>query len=64
MTVENDLLAITSAWMMALNQNFGTHKELIVRNILKYKYRVNESRDMAREHFAKNLKLLTNWWPV
>ena len=49
---------------MALNQNFGTHKELIVRHILKYKYWINESRDMAREHFAKNLKVLTNWWPV
>ena len=26
---------------------FGTHKELIVLNILKYKYCVNKSRDMS-----------------
>ena len=43
---------------------FGTHKELIVLNILKYKHCVNKSRDMSRDHFAKNRKLLTNWWPV
>ena len=43
---------------------FGTHKELIVLNILKYKYCVNKSRDMSRDHFAKNRILLTNWWPV
>ena len=39
---------------------FGTHKELTVINILKYKHCVNKSRD----HFAKNRELLTNWWPV
>ena len=43
---------------------FGTNKELIVLNILKYEYCVNKSRDMSRDHFAKNCKLLTNWWPV
>ena len=43
---------------------FGTHTELIVLNILNYKYWVNKSGDMSREHFAKNRKLLTNWWPV
>ena len=43
---------------------FRTHKELIVLNILEYKYRVNKSRDMSRDHFAKNRKLLTSWWPV
>ena len=43
---------------------FGTHKELIVLNILKYKYCVNLARDMSRDQFAKNPKLLTNWWPV
>ena len=32
---------------------FGTHKELIVLNILKYKHCVNKSRDMSRDHFAK-----------
>ena len=42
----------------------GTHKELIVLNILKYKYCVNLARDMSRDQFAKNPKLLTNWWPV
>ena len=25
---------------------------------------VNQSRDMSRDHFAKNWNLLTNWWPV
>ena len=43
---------------------FGTHKELIAFNILKYKYYVNQSCDMSRDHFTKNRKLLTNWWPV
>ena len=42
---------------------FGTHKELIVLNILKYIQRVNMSRDMSRDHFAKNRKLLSSWWP-
>ena len=31
---------------------FGTHKELIVLNILEYKYCVNKSRDLSRDHFA------------
>ena len=35
----------------------GTHKELIVLNILKYKHSVNKSRDMSLGHFAKNRKL-------
>ena len=51
--------------MVTLNQNLadiGTHKELIVLNILKYKYCVNQSH-MSRDHFAKNSKSLTNWWP-
>ena len=43
---------------------FGTHKELIVLNILKYKYCVNKSRDTSRDQFGKNCKLLTNWSPV
>ena len=38
--------------MMALKSNFA-HKQLIVFNILKYKYGVNKSRDLARDHFAK-----------
>ena len=29
---------------------FGTHKELIVLNILKYNYCVYKSRDMSRDH--------------
>ena len=43
---------------------FGAHKELIILNISKYKYCANQSRDMSRDHFAKNCKLLTDWWPV
>ena len=54
--------------MMAQIQNLAhiknSYKELIVLNILKYKHCVNKSRDMSRDHFAKNRKLLTNWWPV
>ena len=30
--------------------DFGTHKELIVLNILKYKYFVNKSLDVSRDH--------------
>ena len=47
---------------MALNQNLALI--VIVLNILKNKYCVNKSGDMSRDHFAKNRKLLTNWWPV
>ena len=43
---------------------FDTHKELIVLNILKYEYCLNKSRDMSRDHFAKNCKLLNSWWPA
>ena len=44
---------------MALNKiKIGTHKELIVLCIFKYKYCVN------CVSFAKYRKLLTNWWPV
>ena len=36
-----------------IGYNFGTdHEELIVLNVLKYKYYVEKSRD----HFAKNRK--------
>ena len=38
---------------------FGTHKELIVLNILKYSYCVYKSRDMSRDHLAKNRKFIT-----
>ena len=43
---------------------FGAHKELIAFNILNYKFCVNQSRDLSRDHFTKNGKLLTNCWPV
>ena len=36
-------------------KTFGSYKEVIVLNILKYKYCVGKSR---------NLELLTNWWRV
>ena len=49
--------------MIALDQHLA-HRELIVLNILKYNYCVHKSRDMSRDHFAKNRKLLPNWWPV
>ena len=41
----------------------GTHRELIAFNILKDKYRVNQSPDMSRDH-TENRNLLTDWWPV
>ena len=44
-----------------VESKFGTHKELITLNILKYKHSVNKARDMPRGHFAKNRKLLINW---
>ena len=43
---------------------FGTHKEFIALNILEYKYCVNKSRDLSRDHFANNRKSLTNCWRV
>ena len=43
---------------------FGIHEELMVLKILKHKHGVNKSRDMSPDNFAKNRKLLTNWWPV
>ena len=39
---------------------FGTHKELIVLNILKYKYCVNMLRDTSRDHLLK----IVNYWPI
>ena len=42
----------------------GTHKELVAFKILKYKYCVNQSRDMPLDHFTENGKLLFDWWPV
>ena len=59
----DDLLAISLAQVMALNQNLA-QRDLIVLNISKQKYCFNKSRDMSRDHFAKNRKLLTNWWPI
>ena len=32
---------------MENESKFGTHKELIVLNILKYKYSVNKSRELV-----------------
>ena len=51
----NDLLALISAQVMKLNQNFA-HKETIVFKIWMYEYCVNRSGDMSRDHFAKNFK--------
>ena len=39
---------------------FGTQKELIVLNILKYNFYVYKSRDMSRDHFAK----IVNYYPI
>ena len=53
--VGNDLLVIISTQIMELNQNFA-HKETIVFKIGMYKYCVNKSGDMSRDHFAKKFK--------
>ena len=51
--------------MITLNQTLAhINTERIVLNILKYKHCVNKSRDMSRDHFDENRKLLTNWRPV
>ena len=42
----------------------GRRKELVAFKILKYKYWVNQSRDMSRDHLTENRKLLFDWWPV
>ena len=54
--LENDLLAITSAKIMEVNNNFPHIKNSSSLTFLKYKYCVNKSRDKSRGHFAKNLK--------
>ena len=43
--------------MMALNQNLAHIKKSSSLTDC-----VNKSRDMSHDHFAKNRKLLTNWW--
>ena len=43
---------------------FATQQKLITLNIFKYKYYVNKSCDMSRDHFVKSCKLLTSWWLV
>ena len=55
LTMENDLLAITSAQYDA-ESKFGIHKGLIVLNILKNKCCVNKLRDMSSDHFSKYFK--------
>ena len=55
--MENDNFGIVDG----AESKFRTHKEIIVLKILKYKYCVNQSRDMSRDHFAKNRELLTSW---
>ena len=64
--MENELLVITSAQMMALiyKSKFGTQKELIVLSILKYKHCVKSHVVYHVTILLKNRKLLTNWWPV
>ena len=55
--MENELLAIT----LALKQNLAHLKNSWSS---KYKHCVNTSRGMSSDHFAKNRRLLANWWPV
>ena len=51
LSVAIDLLAIKKFGTdYGAESNFGTHKELIVLNILKYEYCVNKSRYVSRDH--------------
>ena len=45
--------------MIALNYNLAD-----IKKSLSLTFYVNKSRDISRDHFAKDRKLLTNWWPV
>ena len=54
--LKNDLLAITSAKIMEVNNNFPHINKSSSLTFLKYKYCVNKSRDKSRGHFAKHLK--------
>ena len=61
LSVENELLAITFFLNQTLahikNSSSSTFSTINIVLIIK-------SRDMSRDDFAKNRKLLTNWWPV
>ena len=52
--------------MLALNQNLANIKNSspLTFYIVKYKYSVNQLRDISRVHFTKNRRLFTSWWPV
>ena len=52
---ENDLLVMNSAQIMELTQTLA-HKELIILNILKYKYGVNQYREQKQLHIFKKRK--------
>ena len=53
--VENELLAISSAQNLELKKKNCHTKNL---SSLNYKYCVNKSRGMSRDHF---LKIVNNW---
>ena len=59
--VENEILAITLAQMMALKRNLAQVKNSSSLTFLSIFFFVNT---MSRDQFPKNRKLLTNWWPV
>ena len=50
--MENELLALTSAYMMALKQNLAHLKKSSSLTFLS----INESHDVSRDHLAKNRK--------
>ena len=53
-------------YYVGAKSKFGKHKELIALTfyIVKYKYSVNQLRDISGVHSMKNSRLFTNWWPV
>ena len=66
----NSLVVYRWKWFIGHNfgvddgaeSKFGTQKR--THCILKYRYCVNQSRDISHVHFTKGRKLLTNRWPV
>ena len=54
--MENELLALNFGIDDGAGTKFGTLKELIFLNIFKNYYCINKSRDVSRDHLARNCK--------
>ena len=67
------MIALLVFTIATLEIGFGRKKLLNAKGLLAITlsklirldmYCVDKSRDMSRDHFAKNCKLLTSWLPV